>query len=158
VRPSVLADLTGAPIEEIRAQAAEVQERYGQVSLKLKKITQARRAFDAARKLDPSRASRLAFDLARVYRDAGLHAAALTQINDYLRSLPSGIEPYEMKIQIQRGMGKSAEALTDLEAASDRDPNNVPLRLLLARELVSARKLPRAEAVYTDLLAKNMAP
>ncbi|MGL4550299.1 MAG: tetratricopeptide repeat protein, partial [Gemmataceae bacterium] len=157
-KPEAVAEVTGSPVDEVRAQAAEVQERYGQVSLKLKKIDQARGAFDAARELDPTRSPRLAFDLARVYRDAGRHGEALKQLDGYLRSMPSAVEPYEVKIQVQRTMGRAADVLPELTASSDRDPNNVPLRLLLAKELVAGKRIAEAEAVYADLLAKNLTP
>lgn len=154
-KPQALVEVTGVAVDDIRSQAAEVQERFGQVSLKLKKIDQARRAFDASRELDPSRSPRLAYDLARVYRDAGRSDEALKQLEGYLRSMPSGTEPYQMKIDIQKTLGKIDTALNELEAASDRDPNNIPLRLLLAKELNAAKRAAQAETVYTELVGRH---
>jgi tetratricopeptide (TPR) repeat protein len=147
--PRVIAEATGAAVEDVRSQAAEVCERLGRVLLEQKKLDEAREAFAQARKWDGSRANRIAFDLARVYRDAGRERDALEQLDLYLKAQPSGLEAYQMRIDLQRKLGH--DPLPDLKTASDQDINNLPLRLLLAQELAQAGQLAKAALLYEEL-------
>jgi tetratricopeptide (TPR) repeat protein len=154
--PRMIAERTAASEAEIKSQAAEVLERLGRVLLEQKRFDAARDAFAAARAADPQRASRVAFDLARVYRDAGRDRDSLEQVGLYLRGQPSGLEAYEMRLALQRKLGD--DPLPDLQRSSERDPNNVPLRLLYASELVRANQTRKAEELYLELLKESAAP
>jgi tetratricopeptide (TPR) repeat protein len=142
--------------EEVTTQAAETWERLGQVCLKAKAIDRAVRAFEQAQKKDPLRAPRLAYNLAQVYRDRGKHREALAQLEIYLQTQPQGVEGYEMKLDLQRKLRRHADILPDLETASGRDPHNLALRLLLARETRKAGKALAAERIYSDLLKRHL--
>jgi tetratricopeptide (TPR) repeat protein len=150
--PTGLIDSGKHSREEINSQAAETLERIGKVCLKAKRIDDAVTAFEQAKKKDALRAPRLAYHLAQVYRDAGKPREALDQLNAYLRGQPQGVEGYEMRIELQRKLGRDADIVPDLEAASGRDPHNVALKLLLARELRKVRRSDEALAIYNKLL------
>ncbi|MFQ3592379.1 MAG: tetratricopeptide repeat protein [Gemmataceae bacterium] len=154
--PRVIAERTAASETEVKTQAAEVYERLGRVLLEQKRLEEARQAFAAARKADPRQATRLAYDLARVFRDAGRLRESLEQLEEYLRGQPSGLEAYEMRLALQRQLG--IDPLPSLQRSSDRDPNNLPLRLLYASELVRAKQTRQAEEVYLGLLRDSTDP
>ena len=101
----------------------------GRLYLKTKDADKAITAFEQARKKDPARSSRLAFNLAEVYRSQGKKAEALTTLDDYLRTQPQGMEAYELKIELLREMGKPGAVVTEMEAAAARDPFNNNLKL-----------------------------
>jgi tetratricopeptide (TPR) repeat protein len=142
--------------EEAISQAAEAYERLGRVCLKAKAIDRAVRAFEQAQKKDSLRAPRLAYNLAQVLLDQGRFRAALAQLEIFLRTQPQGIEGYEMKLKLQRKLGR--DVLPDLAAAAGRDPNNLGLQLLLAREYREAAKRGDAERIYMTLLRRYLDP
>jgi tetratricopeptide (TPR) repeat protein len=144
--------------EEVTSQAAETCERLGRICLKAKAIDRAIRAFEEAQKKDPLRAPRLAYNLAQVYTDQGRYREALAQLQTFLDSQPQGMEGYELKIDLQRKLRRHVDIVSDLEASSGRDANNLPLRLLLAREYRKAGRRDEAEAVYKDLLKRSLNP
>jgi tetratricopeptide (TPR) repeat protein len=142
--------------EEVIAQAAETWERLGRVCLQAKAIDRAIRAFEQAQKKDPLRAPRLAFNLAKVLQDQGKYREALEQLQIYLQTQPQGTEGYEMKIALQRKLRRLADILPSLDTASGRDPNNMGLKLLLAREYRKAGKPEDAKRIYSDLLKRSV--
>jgi tetratricopeptide (TPR) repeat protein len=142
--------------EEVAAQAAETYERLGRICLKAKAVNRAVRAFELAQKKDPQRAARLAYNLAEVQRDQGRPREALAQLEIYLRTQPQGIEGYQMKLDLLRKLGRQADILPSLQTATERDPNNLALRLLLAGEYRKAGKALDAETLYQDLLKRYL--
>ena len=142
--------------EEVTAQAAETYERLGKVCLKAKAVDRAIAAFETAQKKDSVAHPRLAYNLAQVLRDQGKYRKALAQLETYLGTQPQGIEGYEMKLDLQRKLRRQADIVPGLEAASDRDPNNLGLKLLLAREYRKAGKSSDAETIYTELLKRYL--
>src|SRR5204862_184311 len=76
---------------------------------------------------------------------------AVVQVETYLRSQPQAMEGYELRIELQKKLGRDADIVRSLEADSGRDPNNTPLRLLLAREYRKAGRAREAERIYTGL-------
>lgn len=144
--------------EEVNAQAAETCEKLGRMCLKNGKLAAAVEAFEKAKRRDSLRAPRLSFNLAQVYREQKQYPEALAQLEVYLRSQPQGTEGYELRIDLQRLLGRERDVIADLEAASGRDPHNVALRLLLARELRIARRPGEAERIYKALLEHHVAP
>ena len=143
--------------EDITAQAAETYERIGRVSLKANDPDAATKAFETAQKRDPTRAARLALNLAQVYQSQNKLREALAQIETYLRTQPQGTEGYELKADVQRRLGRGTDVVPDLEKASGRDPHNVALKLLLAREYVKGKQPRAAEKVYLGLLDRQVA-
>lgn len=144
--------------EEVTSQITESLERLGRVCLQGKRPDAAIKAFEEAKKKDPLRGARLSYNLAQVYRDQGKPREALEQLNSYLLSQPQGVEGYEMKIGLQRKLGRGADVLPQLETSSGRDPHNVGLKLLLAREYRQARQWREAGAIYDKLLEINVTP
>jgi tetratricopeptide (TPR) repeat protein len=144
--------------DEIETQAAETWERLGRVCLKAGHPEQAVAAFEKAQKHDAMRAPRLAYNLAEVLESAGRLEEALARVEEYLRTQPQGTEGYELKIKLQRRLGREGDVVPDLETASGRDRNNSALRLLLAREYARAGRNRQAESVYDELLREAAAP
>jgi tetratricopeptide (TPR) repeat protein len=138
--------------EEIVAQAAETYEYLGRVYLKAKKPTEAIAAFQEALKKDPLRSMRLSLNLAEMYAEQGEEGKALAQLEEYLRSQPQGMDGYELRIRLQRKLGRAADILPSLERSAAADRNNLALRLLLAREYRKAGRPQQAEPIYTALL------
>src|SRR5205085_1129637 len=88
----------------------------------------------------------------------GKHREALARIDEYLRTQPQGTEAYELKINLQRKLKRQADIVPDLQAASGRDPNNVALKLLLAREYRKAGRRGEAAKTYDDVLRTSVGP
>src|SRR5262249_10185318 len=105
--------------DEINAQAAETCERLGRAWLKAGHPDRAVEAFEKARQKDPGRATRLAYNLAQVYAEQGELEEALGRLGEYLRTQPQGTEGYELKIDLQRRLGRAGRVLPDLEAAAE---------------------------------------
>ena len=137
---------------EIDGQAAEVYERLGRLCLKAGAADRAAADFEQARKKDPSRAARLAYDVAQVYAGQGKTREALERLDEYLQTQPLGVEGYELKIALRRKLRPDADVVTDLEAASGHDPQNPALKTLLAREYHKASRNGDAERVYVELV------
>jgi tetratricopeptide (TPR) repeat protein len=144
--------------EEINDQAAETYERLGRVCLKLRQPDKAVAAFTQAQKKDPTRAARLALNMAEVYRDQGQYREALPRVEEYLRSRPRGTEGYELKVLLLKKLGRGADVVTELQAAAERDKDNPGVKLLLARECRQAGRPRDAEAVYREMLEDVAAP
>ena len=151
-RPEALLEQNAGTKEELTEQAAETYEHLGRVYLKLNKPTEAIAAFEKARERDPLRAPRLSYNLAEVLISQGDLGSAVTRLDEYLRTQPQGMDGYELKIQLQRKLKRSADIVPDLEEASGRDPHNDGLKLLLAREYRKARDPGKAEAVCQELI------
>jgi tetratricopeptide (TPR) repeat protein len=144
--------------DEIVKQAAEVHERLGKLYLRSQKTKEAIESFQAALKLDPQRSPRLSLNLAEVHVSRGEEDKGLAQVEDYLRSRPQGMEGYELRIRLQRKLGREAELLPSLMRSAAADPNNQPLQLLLAREYRKAGKAELAEPIYRKLLLQSPTP
>jgi tetratricopeptide (TPR) repeat protein len=150
--PHPLMEAAALSREEIATQAAETYERLGRVCLRAGRHQAAIEAFRAAQKKDARRASRLAYNLAEVYRGKGDLPSALGSIDEYLQSQPQGTEAYQLRIAILDAMGRSQEVLPSLQAAADRDKHNVGLKLLLAAQYAKRGHAKTAEEVYQSLL------
>ena len=112
---------------------------------------QAVAAFQQAQKKDPARAARLSYNLAEVYAGQGKSREALERLDEYLQTQPQGVEGYELKIKLQRKLGRDGAVVPDLEIASGHDRQNTALHLLLAREYHGAGRDADAERTYIAL-------
>ena len=144
--------------EEVDQQCAEVLERLGRVCLAAKAIDRAVDAFEKAKTKDPIRAPRLSFHLAQVFQQQGKPREALAQVEIYLRSQPSSVDGYELRIALQRKLGRGADVVADLETSAGRDPNNLSLKLLLGREYRVAGKRDEARELYATVLKEHVTP
>jgi tetratricopeptide (TPR) repeat protein len=150
--PAALMEQGAYNRDEIDARAAETYERLGRICLRAGQTARAIEAFGVAQKRDPLRAPRLSFNLAEVYQRDGRHAEALARVEEYLRSQPQGTEGYELRIKLQRQLGRDADVIPALETAAGRDRHNAALALLLAREYRKAGQADRAAEVYERLI------
>lgn len=157
-RPDALLEGGRYSRDEINAQAAESCEKLGRLCLKNGKVAAAVEAFEKAKTRDSLRAPRLAYNLAQVFRDQKRYEAALTQLETYLHSQPPSSEGYELRIDLQRRLGREGDVVRDLEASSAGDPHNPGLRLLLAREYRKVGRAMEAERIYKALLAHQLTP
>lgn len=138
--------------DEIVTQAAETHERLGKLYLRSKKTAQAIAEFQTAQKKDPLRSARLAFNLAGVHVSQGEPEKALEQVEQYLRSQPQSMDGYELRIKLQKQLGRTANILPSLEQSAAADRNNSALQLLLAREYRNAGRSNQAMPIYDKLL------
>jgi tetratricopeptide (TPR) repeat protein len=157
-RPDALVEQGPYTREEIDGQAAETYERLGRLCLRAGRTDQAIAAFQQAQKKDPARAARLSYNLAEVYAGQGKSRESLERLEEYLLTQPQGVEGYELKIRLQRKLGRDAAVLPDLEAACGHDKQNSALQLLLAREYHRAGRNADAERLYVELAKDSPTP
>jgi tetratricopeptide (TPR) repeat protein len=141
--------------EEIVSQSAETHERLGKLYLKQKKSAEAVAEFEEAIKRDPLRSARLGLNVAEVHIARGEPEKALSQVEQYLGSLPRGMEGYELRIKLQRELKRDTDVLPSLIRSAAADHNNAALQLLLAREYRHAGRADLAEPIYRKLLAQS---
>jgi tetratricopeptide (TPR) repeat protein len=146
--PDVIAEHASVGKDLVMQRAAEIHERIGDLYRKVKKYDQAAAAYVKAQERMPARAERLNFNLAQTCEEKGDNARAIAYLDAYLRTLPLGMDAYEMKIALLRRIRNEGAIVPWLEQSAKLDMHNVGLRLLLARECGRARQVPRAEQIY----------
>lgn len=137
--------------ESIVNKAAETYEKIGDLQRKLKNYPAAIQAYKTAQARQPDVAGRLNLNLSRVLFEQKQLPEALVAIDSYLRFLPQGNEPYQLKMDILTQMKRANEILPWLERASLGDKHNVTLKLILARQYAAEKKLAQADDVYQAL-------
>src|SRR5262249_50704328 len=124
--------------EKSELRPVELYECLGRVCTRTKQYDQASAAYRKAQELlqeqDLIAVRRLDYELAKVYCAQGKPAEALRELEVYLLTLPPGTEPHEMKVRLLRQLGRDDDVLKSLLEATSRDPHNVALKLLLARQ------------------------
>lgn len=128
-------------------------EGFGESFLAAGRVTEAKAAFEKAEQLFPQPARR-AFreaQLALAEKDPGRAIERLQVCLDEPGA--QGVEPYEYLQKALIEAGREAELLAKLEQAHDRRPGEIPLTFFLANSLRAAGDLPRAIALYEELLA-----
>src|SRR5579884_2579488 len=156
--PSALLEQGNFSRDEINQQAGDTYERLGRVCLKAGQPERAAAAWEQARRRDPQRAGRLAYDLAEVLAGRNKPAEALARLDDYLATQPQGMEGYELKIKLLEKLNRRADVLPELRKAAAADAHNDALALLLAREYRRARRPDEAESIYKRLLSEGGGP
>jgi len=125
---------------QLSFELARVSEKIARVCLKLGRYEEAVKAFQSTRTIaledlqDNIRASRLGFDLAKVHREAGHPDKSLAILDEYLKTQPAEIEPFNFRIALLTEMNRQGEIITSLRKYVDLDRHNLELRLLLANE------------------------
>jgi tetratricopeptide (TPR) repeat protein len=137
----------------IVAKAGEVYEKLGDLYARLKKYDDAVAAYRKSIERRPNEGARLGFHLAKIDIEQNKPAEALANLDLYLRLQPSSPEPYKLRIELLGKLDRKAEGLVWLDQASQADPLNINLKLLLASEYAAADSVPKAEAVYKALVA-----
>ncbi len=160
--PAVLTDNGDANPDEIDAQAAETYERLGRVSLRAGRQDKARNYFlkarDKVKEKDPTRARRLAYNLAELHMAREEWKPALELLDEYLETLPQGTEAYRAKIKALQKLGRGGEVLRALEKYTARDAQNAALKLLYAEQLGAAGRYAEAQRLYTRMAEETAAP
>jgi tetratricopeptide (TPR) repeat protein len=129
--------------KEADSEAADCLERLGQVLVKRGKFDQAAAAFESAAKLfadprradDPAAAARLGWNLSGALEARGDPAAALKQLEGFLKLQPRAAPPYERLAKLLRAAGRDDDVVPALQAYADRDKLNRPLAAVLAAEM-----------------------
>jgi tetratricopeptide (TPR) repeat protein len=142
--------------DQVLPKSSELLERIGRNAAAAKQFERAIAAYRQAEKVDPESKPRLCLNLSEVYLAKQDYQSALTAVNTYLQGKPAGIEAYERKVKILRKLNADIPAALADDVA--KDENNLPLRLLYARELVAAGKGEDAESEYLALAAKSPEP
>lgn len=155
-KPGALVELGAYSREQIAEQLGETHERLGRLCLKAGQVDQAVKDFALARKHAPERGGRLSFHLAQVLAGKKRPKDALAHLEEHLRGMPSGTEGYELKAKLLRQLGRAKDVVPQLEKACARDPNNLALKLLLAREYRAAKQTAEAEKAYDELLKEQV--
>ena len=137
--------------DSYRKLKAENYEMLGRLALKRKDTKTAIEYYLKAQKLDIVRSGRLGLNLAQVYASEGKNEEALLRVDEFLQTQPLGTEAYELKITLQKKMGKDKDIVPEIELAASRDNHNNSLKLILARELRIKGQVPRAEAIYEEI-------
>jgi tetratricopeptide (TPR) repeat protein len=136
---------------QLKTEAAKTYEGIGRVCTKAQHYDRAVAAFIKAQELDPERAGRLSYHLAKVYMAQDRTEKALEFLNQYLRTQPPGTEAYEDKIRLLQKLGRAADVLPELKHHLDLDEHNLALKLLVARQYAREGQTTEAERLYTDL-------
>jgi tetratricopeptide (TPR) repeat protein len=153
--PAALMESGDLSRDEINGQAAEICERLGRVCLRAGRHDKAREYFvkarDKAKETDPARAKRLAYNLAELHMARQEWKPALEALDEYLGTLPQGTEAYRAKVKALRALGRGDEVVPMLKAATDRDDQNMALKLLYAEQLGAAGRYADAERLYREM-------
>jgi tetratricopeptide (TPR) repeat protein len=156
--PEALAEAGAIDPLQVQAETAKSYEAIGRVCTEAKRYDEAVQAYRKACRLDPERAGRLNYLLAKVCVAQGNARAALEALNGYLLTQPQGTDAYELKITLLKQVGRAAEVLPALEEHARRDAHHIALHGLLAREYAEAGHVEEAETLYKKLTAETPAP
>jgi tetratricopeptide (TPR) repeat protein len=156
-RAAVIAARAFTP-KEADTEAADCLELLGKVLVKRRKYDEAADCFEAAAKLygdpkkvnDPASAARLAWNLSGALEAKGEHAAALKQLELFLKLQPRAAEPYQRYADLLRALSRGDEVTSKLEGYADRDKLNRPLAAVLAAEMA---RDPATRRAADDLFA-----
>jgi tetratricopeptide (TPR) repeat protein len=165
-RADVVAALAFTP-KEADSEAAECLERLGQVLVKRGKFDAAADAFAKAAKLfadpkkvnDPAGAARLAWNLSGALEGKGDHAAALQQLEAFLKLKPRSPEPYRRLADLLRALGRADAIVSKLQDYAEADKLNRPLAAVLAAEMARhAVTRPDADELFAAITGATADP
>src|SRR5262245_32817256 len=149
------------------AEKADGWEKVGEVCLKSNRHDEALKAFEQAREIfrgrddetAKARLNRLNWQLAQVHAARGEAREALIHVQEYLRLIKTNsMEPYKLLVEQSRKLGEGAEGPSRLEPFARREPDNLPLQLLLAEQFRDANRFDAAQEQYLKLLKKQIRP
>jgi putative PEP-CTERM system TPR-repeat lipoprotein len=93
--------------------------------------------------------------LARAYADLGERAKAEALVNDLLKQEPSNPETLLIKGQLLMLAGKKEEALEQVKAAAQADPDSARVQFTLGKILSALGDITAAEHAFTRVLELN---
>lgn len=149
---------------EADAAAAECRERLGKVLVKLRRFDDAAEAFAGAAKFyadplkgnDPGAAARLGWNLSGVLQAKGEPAAAIKQLEPFLRLHPVAADPYSRYAKLLRESGRGAELVEKYERYADADADNLALKIGFAVELArDDRTRTLADELFATVMTKT---
>ncbi len=147
--------------------AAECLERLGKVQTKLRKFDEAVEAYTAAAKLyadplkanDTGSAALLAWHLSGVLQAKGDPAAALKQLEPFLKLRPVSPDPYARLAKLLRDADRDTDVTPTLRRLYEADPKNLPLQAVFAAELVrDGRTRPEGDSYFKSLMTATNDP
>jgi tetratricopeptide (TPR) repeat protein len=144
--------------DSILARSAETHERLGNLYRKGKKFDEAVAEYKKAQATSPERAGRLNFSLAQLLQEQGRFEQSLGYLDAYLRFQPLGTEAYEMKIVLLEKLKRQEEVVPWLKQASSADPNNIGLKVFLAKQYARANQYNHAETIFKKLAEESPNP
>jgi tetratricopeptide (TPR) repeat protein len=144
--------------EELQFLAASAHEKAGDMYREARQPDDAVRAWEKARREDPSRAREIARRLTELHLERKDFVKANLAADDLLRADPDNVKNYELKLQALRGSGLAGLVIPYLEKAVQDRPADHDLRLLLAREYQGAGRVAQAERVYNQLSQERATP
>jgi tetratricopeptide (TPR) repeat protein len=153
--PDILMEFGPFNRESIVERAGDTHERIGNLLRKQKKYEEAVAAYKKAQQVNPERAGRLNFNLAQILKEQGRLDQSLTYLDAYLRLQPLGLEAYEMKIGMLEDLKKEDAIVPWLQQASAGDPNNIGLKVFLAKQYLRTRQIDQAEKMFQTLAAES---
>ncbi len=165
-RAEVIAARAFTP-KEADAQAADCLERLGRILVKRGKFDAAAEAFANAAELfrdpkkvnDPAGAARLAWNLSGALEGKGDRAAALKQLETFLKLKPRAPEPYQRFARLLRALGRGEEIVPRLQTLAESDLLNRPLDAVLAAEMARDLTTRRdADELFAAITARNAEP
>lgn len=134
--------------------ADRTYEMFGEVFLAADRPEAALDAFEKAQSLKPD-AARFAYQQARVQAHRKQPAEALESLKKYFaeHAASQGAGPYELLSQLLAELGRSNEAIPELERLRADDPKNQPLRLYLAEQYLAAKQFEMAQPLFAAVTA-----
>jgi tetratricopeptide (TPR) repeat protein len=148
--------------QQLSFELARVSEKIARLSLKQAQYQQAIQAFETTQAIaredlqDNMRAAQLGFDLAKVHHMAGNNAKSLSILDEYLKTQPADLEPYQFRIALLREMQREGEIIPSLKTFVELDRHNLDLRLLLADEYSKEPdNLTRAQEEYEKVIQES---
>ena len=151
--PDLLLDHGPFQREDILTRSAETYERIGNLHRKQKQFAEAIAAYQTAQKRAPEGAGRLSFNLAQVARQQGNLDLALKEVDQFLKTVPLGIEAHQFKIELLTELKREKVILPWLEQSAKVDVYNIPLRHLYAKTCIAQGQTQTAEGVFNKLAA-----
>lgn len=143
-------------------ELARMSERMARTCLKLERYDEASITFEKTQLVvrehlqDPIRAARLNLDLAKAQQLAGHLEKSLDLLDEFLKTQPTEIEPYQLRIALLTSMGREAEIVSSLKSYVARDKHNIALHLLLADRYANhSGEGDKAQEEYESVIREN---
>jgi tetratricopeptide (TPR) repeat protein len=148
--------------EQLYFEQARTSEKIACTGMKLKKYDDAARSFEATQRIarenlnDSLRAARLNLDLARAYQAAGHLEKSLRALDEFLRTQPADVEPYQFRISLLKDLGRENEIIPSIAQFVNSDRHNLELRLLLADQYgTDSADWSEAQKEYEEVIREN---
>ena len=135
-------------------------ERMGQAFLAAKKPELAIQAFEEASKARQGRPGTLNYNLALVYFETKNYDKARGELQKYFDAelQSKGRAAYALLAEILKATKQDADLIPELQKLAEKDSRNHTLQFFLAEQLLDAKKLDEAQAIYERVLEAAKEP